>query len=136
MLIISCINYIYIFILHIVFHAYSKARIFMLARFFIHNNNNLQDKRTMFNKSSLKNIIAFISLLLCIISIIRLIYISCFISKEKLLVKSDFNYIRIFRLTRIICLCITTIIYNYSIIQMTNNNTSVDLIYYYSKKFL
>merc|ERR1712131_50864 len=84
-----------VLILHITFHAFSKAIIFISTRLVIHIINNFQDFRNTFNFNYFQINYFKILVLIGSLSLIRVYGFICFYSKDKFLLILNFNSIRI-----------------------------------------
>merc|ERR1711881_235327 len=116
---VLCIFNFGLIIFHIIFHAFSKAGIFISTGLPIHTINNFQDYRfVMFNFIN-QNLVFKLVLVLGSFSLMGVFRFCCFNSKEKLLFSSVFNNFNYFSFTILLLACFVTILYSSKLIGYT-----------------
>merc|ERR1712004_905545 len=122
-------------IFHIIFHAFSKALIFMSTRIIIHIFNNIQDIR-IFKSFLIFEIFLYIfSIIFASFSLMRIFMFLCFYSKDVLIFSCTDNIFRLFLILIFIFIIIFTFLYSLKLIFNVFNLNSL-ISFYKLVKFL
>merc|ERR1711970_428407 len=106
-------------IFHIIFHAFSKALIFIYSRVIIHSHNLIQDLRILLSfEKYTQNLIFLIRVISRSLSLIRVIRFICFFSKDLIIFNSLEKNLSFFMSIIFLVSCIMTIIYSFFILKL------------------